>query len=277
MFKKRQLNVKLQSNPEIIHLENDNCGQPHQKISGSSQKSNSKLEISKVLLNETSWLTCTVIDAAQHLLKVLADDKFSGFQSVTVGVSMQFEIQEREFIHCDSGHWLTISTIGCNPSEVFMYDSLYSGASECVQCQIATLLASSSSHITLKFVDVQMQSGTYDCGLFAVAFATALVFGCNPGQYFFNQRSMRKHLWSCLQNQKMSMFPTTKERRRKQNIKTTQQISLHCFCRLPDLSGIPMIECSRCKTWYHTHICVQVHKKYFSRDIEWSYPVCFVI
>ena len=100
---------------------------------------------------------------------------------------MQFEIQEREFVqilHCNSDHWLTISTIGCKPSEVFMYDSLYSGTSECVQCQIATLLASPSSHITLKFVDVQMQSGTYVCGLFAVAFATALVYGYNPGQYF---------------------------------------------------------------------------------------------
>lgn len=53
---------------------------------------------------------------------------------------MQFEIQEREFVqilHCNSAHWLTISTIGCKPLEVFMYDSLYSGASECVQCQIA--------------------------------------------------------------------------------------------------------------------------------------------
>ena len=274
MFKKRQLNVKSQSNPEIISLEDD---QLHLKISGSSQRSNSKLEISNILLNETSWLTCTVIDEAQHLLKVLADNKFGGFQSVSVGVSMQFEIQEREFIqilHCNSGHWLTISTIGCNPSEVLIYDSLYSGASECVQCQIATLLASPSRHITLKFVDVQMQSGTYDCGLFAVAFATALVLGCNPGQYFFNQRSMRKHLWSCIKNQKISIFPVIKERRGKQKVKATQQISLHCFCRLPDLSGIPMIECSRCITWYHTNICVQVHKKFFMQKTEWNCPKC---
>ena len=178
-----------------------------------------------------------MIDAAQNLLKVLANDKFSGFQSVAVRVTMQFEIQEREFIqilHCNSGHWLTISTIGCKPSEVFVYDSLYSGASECVQYQIATLLASPSNHITLKFVDVQMQAGTYDCGVFAVAFATALVLGYNPGQYFFDQQSMRKHLWNCLQNQRMSMFPVFKERRRKQTVKTTQQIPLHCFCRLPD-------------------------------------------
>ena len=106
--------MKSESNPEIISLEND---QPHLRISGSSKRSNSKLEISSILLNETSWLTCIVIDVAQHLLKVLAD-KFGGFQSVTVRVSIQLEIQERELIQildCNSGHWLTISTIGCNP------------------------------------------------------------------------------------------------------------------------------------------------------------------
>ena len=170
MFKKRQLDVELQDNPkEVIDLGNDDCGRSCQRISSGSQKSK---EITNVLLNDTAWLTCTVIDAAQHLLQVIASDKFSGFQSVAVGRTMQFEIQEREFIqilHCNSGHWLTISTIGCKPSEVFMYDSLYSGASECVQYQIATLLASPSSHITLNFVDVQMQSGTYDwaicCGI----------------------------------------------------------------------------------------------------------------
>ena len=55
MFKARQLHAKLQDNPkEIIYLENDDCGQPHQKFSGSSQKCNSKLEITNILLNETS-------------------------------------------------------------------------------------------------------------------------------------------------------------------------------------------------------------------------------
>ena len=275
MFKKRQLHVELQNNSkEIINVKNDDCGQPHQRISGDSQKSK---EITNVLLSDTAWLTCTVIDAAQDLLKVVAHDKFSGFQSVAVGRTMQFEIQEGEFIqilHCNSGHWVTMSTIGCKPSEVFMYDSMYSAASECVQCQIATLLALPSSHITLKFMDVQMQSGTCDCGLFAVAFATALVFGYNPGQYIFDQLSMRKHLWNCLRNQKISMFPVIKERRRKQKVKCTQQIPLYCSCRLPDISGIKLIECSKCKTWYHTNICVPVEKKYFSRDTEWICPKC---
>ena len=43
--------------------------------------------------------------------------------------------------------------------------------------QIAALLETKHNVITLKHMDVQMQSGTYDCGLFAIAFATARVHG----------------------------------------------------------------------------------------------------
>jgi len=41
-----------------------------------------------------------------------------------------------------------------------------------VKHQIAALLATRSKTIKLSFVDVQKQSGGYDCGLFALAFAT---------------------------------------------------------------------------------------------------------
>ena len=47
---------------------------------------------------------------------------------------------------------------------------------------------------TLKHMDVQMRSGTYDCGLFAITFATTLVHAEHPGKFLFNQDSMRQHL-----------------------------------------------------------------------------------
>ena len=43
------------------------------------------------------------------------------------------------------------------------YDSLYSQTEK--------------PEISLEFMDVLVQAGTYDCGLFAVAFATALALG----------------------------------------------------------------------------------------------------
>ena len=189
-----------------------------------------------------------------------------------------FTIQTGEFVqilHCRSGHWLTVSTIGAeHPAEVFVYDSMYSCASTSIKQQIAALLATPSNSITLKFVDVQMQSGGYDCGLFAVAFATALVLGKNPGQFLFDQTAMRKHLWKCLKSGRMTMFPVKKERRRAKKIKTEEPIPVFCSCRLPEISGAQMIECSQCKTWYHVELCVQVNPKYLTPKTIWFCDKC---
>ena len=61
--------------------------------------------------------------------------------------------------------------------EVFVFDSMYASVSTKVKHQIAALLATQSKTIKLSFIDVLKQSGGYDCGLFALAFATALVNG----------------------------------------------------------------------------------------------------
>lgn len=58
--------------------------------------------------------------------------------------------------------------------------------------QIAALLAAKDESIKLNFVDVQKQSGGCDCGLFALASATALVNNVNPGNYLFDQSKMRE-------------------------------------------------------------------------------------
>ena len=46
-----------------------------------------------------------------------------------------------------------------------------------LQQQIASILITPHSSIILHFIDVQLQSRSSDCGLFAIAYATALVFG----------------------------------------------------------------------------------------------------
>ena len=51
---------------------------------------------------------------------------------------------------------VTISTIGAKRNEIFIYNSLGTSVSS---SQIAALLCSKESHITLQFVDVQQQTG----------------------------------------------------------------------------------------------------------------------
>ncbi len=76
---------------------------------------------------------------------------------------------------------------------VNVYDSMYRFG---VKAQSATLEA---KEITLNFMNVHIQAGGCDCGLFAIANATALAFGHSPGSFQYNQNKMRQHLFSCFQ------------------------------------------------------------------------------
>ena len=141
--------------------------------------------------------------------------------------------------------------------------------------QIAALLATDHDEITLRHMNVQMQSGTYDCGLFAIAFATALVHGEHPGKFLFNQDSMRQHLIKCLELGEMMMFPIKKTRRSAGRMKSEDVIEIHCSCRMPEIPGVDMIECSACGRWYHFPLCVCLcHRKLAKKRSQWYCTSC---
>ena len=122
-----------------------------------------------------------------------------------------------QVLHNGHYHWLTISTIGATKYEDLVFDSMYASVSTKVKHQIAALLATQSKTIKLSFVDVQKKSGGYDCGLFALAFATVLVNGINPGRY--DQRNLRKDQLEYLNHKKMEMFTVLETRRAEMKIK----------------------------------------------------------
>jgi len=153
-----------------------------------------------------------LINKAQELLK-REFPYVGGLQPVALGMTMAFSIEPGEFVqilHTGHGHWITISTIGCIHPEVQVYDSLVPAPTSNLFRQVATLLATANTSISLKYVDVTMQNGSADCGLFAIAFATALINGCDPSQLFFDQAKMRHHLAKCIMAGKMSEFPVKK-------------------------------------------------------------------
>ena len=214
------------------------------------------------MLNPTAWLTDSIINAVQTLLKK-ANPLMSGLQSVVLGNTMSFDIEPGEFVqilHNGHGHWLTISTVGNMHPQVQVYDSAYSCCPTICKAQIAALLATVQPSIELQYMDVQMQSGSYDCALFAIAFATAIVFGKQPGFFLFDQSKMRQHLKKCLEQGSITMFPV-KQMRRGTKVKTTEQIPVYCSCRMPELPQTKWIECSGCKEWYHAGTCIKVQPK----------------
>ena len=142
------------------------------------------------------------MDAAQLLLKKV-NPAMQGLQSVTRGITMNFDVEPGEFVqilHNGHGHWLTISTVGNDHPQVEVYDSVYSCCPTLCKAQIAALLSTKQPAVQLKYMDVQMQAGGYDCGLFAIAFATAIVFGKQPGLFCFDQPKMREHYRKCLEH-----------------------------------------------------------------------------
>jgi len=147
-----------------------------------------------ILFNSTAWLTDSIFDAAQKLLKKACP--VSGLQSVSCGLTMTYDVQPGEFIqvlNTGQGHWVTISTIGTSHPTVRIYDSLYSSAGTRLKAQIAAVMATEQQNLTLEFMDVAMQSGPYECGLFAIAFATTLALGEKPELFSFEESKVRTH------------------------------------------------------------------------------------
>ena len=78
--------------------------------------------------------------------------------------------------------------------EVNMLDSLPPAPTTDMINQIATILCIPKDTIRVRYIGVQMQKGCSDCGLFAIAFVTALANGKQPGRCCFDQGTMRAHL-----------------------------------------------------------------------------------
>ena len=97
------------------------------------------------------------------------------------------------------------STFGCG-SDVKVFDSVYTSVDKDTKTVIAGLFQSSER---LKIAALQKQRGGDDCGLFAIAVATALSFGVDPSEVAFQQDAMRPHLVKCFEDGLMTLFPTT--------------------------------------------------------------------
>ena len=161
------------------------------------------------IINDSSgWLSCDVVQAVQVLLQE-ENPLLEGLQRPTLGRVRNFDVVSGEFIqilHTGSDHWVCISSIGCLPGKVHLYDSLFHDViSQEIEEQTNDLLG--GNLVELQFVPVQQQTNNSDCGVFAIAFAVSLALGTNPKHVTFDTSKMRPHLAVCLKEQKLSMFP----------------------------------------------------------------------
>ena len=85
------------------------------------------------------------------------------------------------------GHWLTVTNIGAESNaEVMVYDNLYPSIGTFIQKQVAAFLLTDQKENKVNIMNMQVQSGTCDCGLIVITTATSLVKGVHPGTITFS-------------------------------------------------------------------------------------------
>ena len=101
-----------------------------------------------------------------------------------------------------------MSSIGYAHGHIPVFDSLPSGdVPTRTKEQIAAMLFTSNNQIILQFPNVQVQRGSADCGLFAIASAMPLCAGEDPCSTNYIQHDLRHHLVTCFEENRMSLFP----------------------------------------------------------------------
>ena len=87
---------------------------------------------------------------------------------------------------------------------LYVHDSLYGTLDTSTVNVISNLFHSSS----VKMLDCQKQEGGKDCGIFAIAYATAIGHGVDPASIKLNQAAMRSHLIKCFEEENLYLFPS---------------------------------------------------------------------
>ena len=166
--------------------------------------------------------------------------------ATAIGKAGQFTPMQTEFIqilHTGGFHWVCVYNIGCKDgATVKLYNSLYGCVTPHTKKQIAILLhCTVSNTIEIRVQSVQSQPNGVDCGIFALAFATALCYGKDPCEVFFNRRAMRQHVWFCIESNTLSMFPHTR-RASSPELLACVKVPVYCSCHSSSTKG-KMVQC----------------------------------
>ena len=116
--------------------------------------SNLTVDDEKVLLNG-EWLSDILVNAGQKLIQQ-AHPHVHGLQDVALGHTLAFDVMKGEFVqvlHSGKGHWVTVSTIGCQTAEIDVFDSMCPALTGTLQRQIAALLCTQQDVITVRYID----------------------------------------------------------------------------------------------------------------------------
>ena len=90
---------------------------------------------------------------------------------------------------------------------------------------------------------------------------------------------MRAHLYESFKKGKLTPFPSTKRylgAAAPDNFKPKcrDDIEVHCHCRMPEVKGKAMIECTQCNKWFHIDCEVVPENVLDNSADEWFCNFC---
>ena len=233
----------------------------------------------KQTLVDGKWLTATHISAANYLLRSQFPSQ-NGLQDTCVlkqsGIWSSNPDGFVQIVHISLGHWACLSNKFSPEGSVDLFDSLHTVPEEddTILPQVCSILHTPEPTITTNVVNVGLQEGGSDCGLFAIAMAYDLCAGVDPVTRMYVQSEMRSHLHSCINNKRLKPFPSTSRNFKERTIFEVR-IKVYCKCRMPQGEKW-MVCCDRCMVWYHEE-CVPVPTEVRNdtrNELHWQCPQC---
>ncbi|XP_063971063.1 uncharacterized protein LOC129282955 isoform X1 [Lytechinus pictus] len=186
-----------------------------------------------------------------------------GFEETTLGNHLLFSAAQGEFgqlMNDGKDHWIFVTSISCAPGTVKYYDSM--GARtvpDTIRKQIACIVCSQDTQISVEIQPVQLSKDFTDCGLFTIAFAVSVLYSEDPALVCYDITSMRDHLYHCFQKRSLTPFPKI-DQSLERTVKRTISVDVFCLCRMPwyaiaKESKMKMAHCSMCGEWWHSNCC----------------------
>jgi polycystin 1L2 len=119
------------------------------------------------------------------------------------------------------------------PGQVVIYDSLSFSPNSFVVGSVASLIQTQETFFTLQLATTSKQINNYDCGVYAIAFATALIFDTDPSKITFDSQNMRQHLIEYFTQQILTSFPSLNLLYPFKEKLPAQIVQVYCLCRRP--------------------------------------------
>lgn len=169
-----------------------------------------------------------------------------------------------QFIHDDDDHWV-VAGYGFNEIKfIQIFYSLHLGKSinnhvvDCISCIVKT----TSINLQIARMPCQSQLDGNNCGVFGLAFGTALAFGQNPSVLVYDVKEIREHIKKCLKEKDIWPFPVKGKRGTKSERVSVLSFKVYCHCRRTD-TGFPTCIALCCR--YGIMNLVKIFQKRYSK------------